>query len=124
MTESLRERILATQDITSELVEVPEWGVTVQVRSMTARERSQAIKAWSGDDDRVDLEQLYPVLLVQTVFDPETGERVFQPEDVDTLNTKNSAALERLAVVAVRLSGMDQKAVDEAAKRFPEEPGA
>lgn len=113
-TDKLRETILAAQDIVTELVDVPEWGVKVEVRSMTARERSRAIMAWRTDDDQVDLEKLYPVLLVQTVYDPETGDRVFQPEDADALNLKNSAALERLATVAIRLSGMEQKAVDKA----------
>lgn len=110
----LRDAILNAHDITSELVDVPEWGVEVEVRSMTARERSRAIMAWRTDDDEVDLEKLYPVLLVQTVFDPDTGKRVFRDQDADGLNMKNSAALERLASVAIRLSGMDQRAVDKA----------
>lgn len=83
---------------------------------MTGRERAQAMKEYVGEDGSVDAERLYPALIVATVYDPETNEPVFKPEDADTLNLKNSAALEKLATVSIRLSGMGQKAVDEAGK--------
>jgi len=115
-TGSLRDRIFAKDDIIKEKVEVEEWGVTVEVRSMTGRERAQSMKEYVDEEGNVDAERLYPALIVATVYDPTTGEPVFQPEDAASLNLKNSGALEKLAQVAIRLSGMGQKAVDEAGK--------
>ena len=113
MAKSLRERILSAQDIQSERVYVPEWDVEVEVRSMTGAQRARVLQGATVDGE-VDLERLYPILLIETVYDPETGDRVFSPADRDALNAKNSGALERIAKVAMRLSGIDAGAEDAA----------
>lgn len=114
MAKSLREKILAAKDIRSERVHVPEWGVEVEVRSMTGQQRAAVLKGGSGEDGEIDLERLYPILLIETTYDPESGDRVFSPADRDALNAKNSGALERIAKVAMRLSGIDPGAEDAA----------
>lgn len=113
---SLRERILAAQDQKSELVEVPEWGVTVEVRSLSGKQRAHVLQTAVDRKGNTDLEKLYPALLVETVFDPEDGERVFRAEDRDAINARNSGALERVAQVAMRLSGIDAGAQERAEK--------
>ena len=113
MAKSLREKILAAKDIRSERVHVPEWGVEVEVRSMTGAQRARVLQGATVDGE-VDLERLYPILLIETVYDPETGEPVFDAADRDALNAKNSGALERIAKVAMRLSGIDAGAEDAA----------
>lgn len=110
---SLRERILSAQDIQSERVYVPEWDVEVEVRSMTGAQRARVLQGATVDGE-VDLERLYPILLIETVYDPETGEPVFEAADRDALNAKNSGALERIAKVAMRLSGIEPGAEDAA----------
>ena len=112
-TKSLRERILSAQDIQSERVHVPEWDVEVEVRSMTGAQRARVLQGATVDGE-VDLERLYPILLIETVYDPETGEPVFEAADRDALNAKNSGALERIAKVAMRLSGIDAGAEERA----------
>lgn len=107
MAKSLREKILATQDIRSERIHVSEWGVEVEVRSMTGAERARVLKGGSDEDGNVDMEKLYPILLIETTYDPESSERIFSAADRDALNAKNSGALERIAKVAMRLSGID-----------------
>src|SRR5690606_39217406 len=111
---SLRERILSAQDIRSERVHVPEWDVEVEVRSMTGAQRAAVLKGGTGADGEIDLERLYPILLIETTYDPESGERIFNPADRDALNAKNSGALERIAKVAMRLSGIEPGAEDAA----------
>lgn len=113
MAKSLRERILSAQDIQSERVHVPEWDVEVEVRSMTGAQRARVLQGATVDGE-VDLERLYPILLIETVYDPETGEPVFEAADRDALNAKNSGALERIAKVAMRLSGIEPGAEDAA----------
>src|SRR5690606_7303409 len=113
MAKSLRERILSAQDIQSERVHVPGWDVEVEVRSMTGAQRARVLQGATVDGE-VDLERLYPILLIETVYDPESGDRVFSPADRDALNAKNSGALERIAKVAMRLSGIEPGAEDAA----------
>lgn len=112
---SLRSRILEAEDITSEMVDVPQWGVTVEVRSMDARSRILMTQDVS-DDGSVSMERLYPDMVIQTAHDPATGERIFGPDDRDALLAKSSAALDILATAAMRVSGMAPGAVDAVGK--------
>ena len=118
--ESIRERIKAAQDTTTEVVEVPEWDVKIEVRSMTGRERAQMMQqAFDQEAGEVIIERFYPEVVIATAFDPETGEKVFQPGDGEWLNAKNAGALERVAQVGLRLSGMDREAKERAGATFP-----
>ena len=112
---NLRNRILEAEDITSEMVDVPQWGVTVEVRSMDARSRILMTQDVS-EDGGVSMERLYPDMVIQTAHDPATGERIFGPDDRDALLAKSSAALDILATAAMRVSGMTPDAVDAVGK--------
>ena len=46
---SLRDSIKAADDGTAELYDVPEWGVKIEVRSLTARARSILHSEWADD---------------------------------------------------------------------------
>jgi hypothetical protein len=59
---------------------------------------------------------MMPEIVVQCVFDPETGEQVFDNADKDAVMGKSGAALDKIVAVAMRLSGFGEKAVDEAGK--------
>lgn len=113
----LRDKILAAEDIESEVVPVPQWDAKIEVRALDGRARArfftQYINPETGD---MDYERMYPSLLIQTCFDPETGEKVFTDDDHDALNAKSGAALETVAKVALRLSGLGKDAVKEAGK--------
>ena len=113
----LSQIIFAADDIESELVEVAVWGVTVQVKSMTARDRAKMIgDAQTETGMNFRLEEVLPDLVINCTYDPETGERVFQPTDRDALMAKSSAAIEQIATVDMRLSVMNDEAVDKAGK--------
>ena len=47
----LRDKILAANDVESELVEVPEWGVSVEVRSMSLAMRERIGQMASEAED-------------------------------------------------------------------------
>jgi len=113
---SLRDQIIAADDIGKETVHIDIWDVDVEVRTMTAAERSKMLNSAMDDSGNIDLEQLYPRILIATVFDPESGEQVFSGDDVSALQNKSAAAVEKVAQKAMALSGLTPEAVDEAGK--------
>lgn len=110
MTE-LRERILAAKDIASERIHVEAWGVDVEVRGMSGRARAAFVQQALGDGT-VNLAMAYPLLVAECCFDPETGQRIFTTADLEALSEKSGDALEQIALVAGRLSGLDDAAVE------------
>lgn len=117
---SLRDKILQANDIQKELVEVPEWGVTVEVRGMSGADRARIFDSVSKDGE-VKAGDLYVETVLATTFDPETGGRLFDESDRAALMEKSAQAIDRLSEVGLRLSGMTKDAQDVAGKRFPEE---
>ena len=113
---SLRDRILAVDDIPSETLSVPEWGVDVLVRGMTGADRAAILERAVTPEGTVSFAQFYPEVVITTVHDPETGGRLFDEEDRDLLMQKSGAALDRLATVGLRLSGMTEDAVKASGK--------
>lgn len=116
--QSLRELILSTEDIQSEVVTVPQWGnAKLEIRGMSGKERSRLMQICvDPKTQEIDFSRLYPLIIVATAFDPETGEKVFSSDDIDALNEKSGAALEYVGKVAARLSGMDREDVEELGK--------
>ena len=121
MPSELRNKILQADDLESEVVDVPQWGVEVEIRSLSGRDRA-ALNRVATSGDGFDLERWYSEILIATVHDPETGERVFEKADAKALGGKSNAALERLAQTAMRISGMAATAVDEAEEEFEGNP--
>lgn len=118
MINKLREKILNTKDIKSELVTVEEWDATLEVRALTGKQRANVITSALGPNGRMDFEKLYPELVISSCYDPETKERVFEKTDKDLLNEKSGGALEKIAQVVIKLSGLKPDSVDESAKNF------
>lgn len=115
---NLSAKIFAASDIEQELVEVEQWGVTLLVKSMTAKDRAAMISASVESNGEFRLEEVLPDLVIKCSFDPETNERVFVDADRDALMAKSAAPIEKIATVAMRLSGLDETAVDVAGKGF------
>jgi hypothetical protein len=113
---SIRDQIIAADDIEVELVEIPEWNVTIMVKSMTGAERGQMLKAVTNKDGQVDISKAISDVLIFTAHDPETEERIFTLADRDLLNEKSGSAIQRAAEVGMRLSGLMPTSIDEAGK--------
>ena len=119
MASELRSRILEADDIQSEIFEVEQWGgVQLLIVGMSGKARAKR----SSRGSEVDLERFYPELVIATAHDPETEEKVFEAADRDALSNKSGAALEAVAQVALRLSGMGPGAVEEAVEDLEEAP--
>jgi len=113
MAGELRKTILETDDIESEIIDVPEWGLKVEVRGMSSKQRAKLLKS-STQDGTVNMMTWFPDLLIATVFDPESGEQVFERADRDAINAKSGAAVSAIADVAARLSGLGDDDVQAA----------
>ena len=114
-----RDAILAASDLPRELVEVPEWGGSVYVATMTGTERD-AFEAAILDLKRrgaakVNLENVRAKLLVRVLVD-EAGNRLFSDADAEVLGRKSAAALDRLWAVAQRLNAMTDRDVEDLRK--------
>lgn len=110
---SLRDKILAAPDIQSEAVFIPAWNVTVEVRGMTGQQRGAFLQEVMLKNGQMDFQKMYQLLLVLTVFDPENGEPIFKMGDLDAIGGKSGAALELVAQVSMRLSGLNPEQVEK-----------
>lgn len=113
---SMRNAILAVDDIPTEMVEVPEWGVTLLLKGMNGKQRAAFLKSATDAQGNVSFDRFYAELVIASAYDPESGEQVFEAADRDALNEKSGRALERLASVATRLSGIGGGDLEEAKK--------
>ena len=118
----IRQRALNAKDIRSELVLVPEWdNVKIEVRGFTLQERLDFYGRVS-DGETINRDNFLPELVISACFDPDSGQKIFEPADRDMLKTKSAGALERLTQVAMRLSGLQDTDVVEAEKDLDETP--
>jgi hypothetical protein len=114
-----RDQILEANDLSTEEVEVPEWGGSVRVRTMTGADRdafeASLVKVGSDGTRTADLTNMKAKLVALTVVN-DNGFRMFEQGDVDRLATKSAAALERVFEVAQRINGLGPKAEEAAVK--------
>lgn len=119
MTSSSRgASILAASDRKSVRVEVPEWGLTVEVRSLTARARAEFVRLGTlhKGDRAAQLEAVQPWVIVESAYDGETGEQLFTHDQHAALLGMNPEVLDRLSGAAVIVSGLGKDSREEAGK--------
>ena len=127
----LSEKIRGVEDGTAEPYEIPEWGVTVEIRSMTARARAQFVSEVASEDGTIAgvsdpgrIEGMWWHVISQTVFDPATGELAFGEGDDEWLFDKNARVVNDLANACMGASGLTEDAADDAGKDFSDSPTA
>lgn len=92
--------------VPTEQVTVPEWdGQTVEVRGLTAAQQTQLAAEIRDSDGTVSQSKFYPALIIACVHNPDTGELVLDPADLDTLLGGPASVITRLGGVCARLSG-------------------
>ena len=112
-----KQQILAATNLPVEPVDVPEWGGTVHVRTMSGTERDAfeqtmiALKA-GGGKGATDLSNIRARLAVRTLCDPD-GTRLFADDDAEALGQTSGRALDRVFGVAQKLNGMTAEDVKE-----------
>jgi hypothetical protein len=105
-----RAKIFAARDLKTETLTIPEWDVDLEVRGISAAARQGLYDNSKNDDGSVDENKVTLGLIVAAVHDPETGKPLFTVADRDALAEKSADIIDRIAAVALRLSGMGQAA--------------
>lgn len=113
-----RDAVLKAQDVKTEKVEIPEWGGEIYIRCMTGEERSRYDNlAYSLRGEKVEVNRMNfrERLLVFTLCD-ESGNKIFEEEDISLLAKKSGAILDRLYVVSARVNGMRKEDMEQLGK--------
>lgn len=117
--ELTREKILGAVDYKIETIEVPEWGGTVSVKSLSGKGRDafEGSRLRFKENNKVEMvyENTRARLLSMTLCDV-AGKLLFTEEDIEVLGEKNAAVLDRLFDVAQRLSSLRPADVEQKLK--------
>ena len=115
-----KEQIKSVSDLETQDVEVPEWGGTVRLKSLTGAERDRfeaGVVQGQGRNTTVNMQNLRAKLVAQSAIG-EDGKPLFTEEDVKWLGEKSAKALNRLFNAAQSLSGLSESDVKELAGNF------
>lgn len=119
MTILSKEQILSCNDLTQEVVNIPEWGGDIIVRCLTGEERDElerlTLKEKSDGSREVDLQNFRAKLISLCVVD-ESGQRMFSSEDALALSKKSAKAIDRIFASAEKLSGLRREDEEKALK--------
>lgn len=114
-----KESILASSDLPTEEVPVPEWGGSVFVRTMSGTERDafeqSIIEGKAAKGTAAKMVNVRAKLAVRVLVD-DKGTRLFTDADANLLGSKSGKALDRVFEVAQRLCGIGDKDVEELEK--------
>lgn len=119
-----REAILSAEDITTELVAVPEWGGSVYVRAMSGRERDRferAMVSITGKNVETNWDNMRAKLVAFSCVDSE-GNLLFRQADVVELGKKSGRALGRVFDVAQRINGITDEEVEALTTGLKDDP--
>lgn len=115
-----REQILGADDLPTEDVDVPEWGGTVRLRTLTGTERD-AFEASSvqqaGKVRRININNIRARLVALCIVG-EDGNRMFSDTDIKALGAKSSKALDRVFDAASKMNGLSDEDVEKLAEGF------
>ncbi|MCG8670213.1 MAG: hypothetical protein MI867_12420 [Pseudomonadales bacterium] len=113
-----RDQILKADDLKTEVVDVPEWGGQVRVRSLTAGERD-TFEASITDNKKsksgVVTVNIRARIASMCIVDEE-NKRIFTEQDIAALGEKSGIALNRVFVAAQNLNGWTEEDVEELEK--------
>ena len=90
-----RDQILSAHDLKKVKVDVPEWGGSVFVKTITATERDQFETAIYNSKKKINFANVRARLASLTVTDDQ-GKRLFTPDDISDLGKKSATALDRV----------------------------
>ncbi len=110
-------QILDADDLEREEVYVPQWGGSVLVQGLTAKQRGQwqsLIVDQKAGGRTLRLQDIQIRLCGMAIID-EQGRRVFADSELHQLASKSAGALQLVFDVAARLSGLSDEEVEELA---------
>ena len=112
-----KDAILSAKDTEMHEVDVPEWGGTILLRSMTGEQRNN-YEYWAHQQSKADSPDYRGIrerLIICCAVD-DNGDPLFSEDDLAALSSKNSEVIDRLHDRCQAICGMDADAIEEAAK--------
>ena len=106
---SLKQAILAIADLPTQRIDVPEWSMTVSVRSLNCAQRDEFLNLLMGRWDKGALKDARGIktkLVQLCLIDEETGQPAFGADDLSLLDAKSPGAIDRIFDAAWQLSGL------------------
>lgn len=95
------EEILNRDDFTFEELEVPEWGGTIRIRSLSGNERT---KITNMVQKRKDGDGMFEQVVIFAAVD-ENGKRIFRDDHLSALKEKSATVSQRIGQKVLELSG-------------------
>ena len=116
------EEIIEAKDVTEKSVEVPQWGGSVVVKSISHRVMRQIRKSLAAEsdiesEDDVDEEELEKWIFIKGMVQPTVTEA-----DYERMLEKSTGAMQTILSAILGSSKVGESAIKEAEKNFPAEP--
>lgn len=112
MTLLTKDAIFKANDVRTKEVEVPEWGGSVIIKSMTAERHAKFEELSKGQDSNQAL-----AFYAASIIVDEEGEPLFDSaEDIRKLAGKSNVALIKILNAGIELNGITEKDLEENAK--------
>lgn len=110
------EDILTAPDIQERVVEVPEWGGAVKIKSFT-KQRQIQLRAQAVDGKgEVDSERMELLMFIEGVVEPR-----FSAQHIDLLKEKSASAMDRVLSAILDLGGLTPERQAEMERDFRQE---
>lgn len=109
-------QILAASDIKTKPVDVPEWGGTVYVKTISGTERDKFENLLNKDREG------FRVKFIVTAACDEAGKPLFTSEQVAALSEKSGVAINRVFDAAWEVNYFSAEKVEELGKDSPSAP--
>lgn len=106
MSPELREKILGTDWLPSEIIDIPEWDVKILMRGLTLERKRDLLRSVNEEDSK-STDRFLPAFIIACAYDSETKELIFGEEDIDALGSLSAQILEKLGQRALALSGLE-----------------
>lgn len=107
---TILERISAVT-LKTDTITIPEWGVEIGVREMTAKERVEF-----GANAKNIPHAAAVRLIIDCATDPATGAKLFERAHQDMLLGKSGDVIDRIATKICELSGLTDKSAEDLEK--------
>lgn len=110
-----KNQILEANDVQTETVEVPEWGGSVIVKTLSGAERDKLEGSIMSQPGERNFTNLRAKIVALSVVD-EQGNNLFTFDEAVELGKKSARALDRIFTATQRLSGITPEDVEDLSK--------
>jgi hypothetical protein len=114
LRDEIRSRIRKVRPYSKVDVDIPEWDITVEVRSMSLGDRNDIAALMATDGGESDTKKFYPGVIIACTYDA-NGDKVFTDDDIAWVTSLDAHILDKIAIPAMKLNGFVEEKVDEAA---------